>query len=87
MTVDRIRILQTGAGGTGDVLIGKVIVDGVRSWIGALDISNVEIGTLTFENVRFGDDGDINSSDCVMANTVKTVTVTDGIVEKPIFIR
>ena len=87
MTVDRIRILQTGAGATGDVLIGKVIVDGVRSWIGALDISNVEIGTLTFENVRVGDDGDINSSDCVMANTVKTVTVTDGIVEKPIFIR
>lgn len=87
MTVDRIRIIQAGAGGTGDVLIGKVIVDGVRSWIGALDISNAEIGTLTFENVRVGDDGDINSSDCVVANTVKTVTVTDGIVEKPIFIR
>jgi len=87
MTVDRILIKQTGAGGTGDVLIGKVIVDGVKSWIGPLEISNTEIGTLTFENVRIGDDGNIDTSDCVIANTVKTVTVLDGVVEKPIFIR
>ena len=39
------------------------------------------------ENVRIGDDGDINSADFVIQSSVSINTVYDGVVEEPIFIR
>jgi hypothetical protein len=85
MTVDRILLLQSTTGG--DVIIDTLILDGVRAWTGAFNADYFEIGTLTLENVRIGDDGDINSADLVINTTVKVNTVNDGVVEEPIFIR
>jgi len=85
MTVDRILLLQSTTGG--DVIIDKLILDGVRAWVGAFNADYFEIGTLTLENVRVGDDGDINSADLIINSTVKVNTVNDGVVEEPVYIR
>jgi hypothetical protein len=85
MVVDRILLLQTSTGG--DVIIDKLILDGVRAWTGAFNADYFEIGTLTLENVRIGDDGDINSADLIINSTVKVNSVADGVVEEPVFIR
>ena len=85
MTVDRILITQ--AAGTGDVIIGSVVLDNVKAWIGGINIDNVEIGTFTISDSSVGDDGDIDSPDFVINSTVNVNNVTDGIVERPIFIR
>ena len=37
--------------------------------------------------VKIGDDGDIDSADFVINSSVNVNNVTDGIVERPIFIR
>ena len=78
MVVDRILLIQTTTGG--DVIIDKLILDGVRAWTGAFNADYFEIGTLTLENVRIGDDLIIN-------NTVKVNSVLDSVVEEPVFIR
>ena len=49
MTVDRIIIRQSTTGG--DVIIDKLILDGVRAWTGTFNADYFEIGTLTLENV------------------------------------
>ena len=87
MVVDRILILQTTDGG--QVLIGELILDGVRAWNGAADLDWLNVGTLTLENVRVGDDGDINSADLTLgtSGTVEINTIADGVVEEPIFIQ
>ena len=85
MTVDRILLLQSTTGG--DVIIDTLILDGVRAWTGAFNADYFEIGTLTLENVRIGDDGDINSADLVINSSVKVNTVNDGVQEEPVFIR
>lgn len=85
MVVDRILLIQTTTGG--DVIIDKLILDGVRAWTGAFNADYFEIGTLTLENVRIGDDGDINSADLIINNTVKVNSVLDSVVEEPVFIR
>ena len=85
MVVDRILLLQTSTGG--DVIIDKLILDGVRAWTGAFNADYFEIGTLTLENVRIGDDGDINSADLIINTSVKVNSVADGVVEEPVFIR
>jgi len=85
MVVDRILLIQTTSGG--DVIIDKLILDGVRAWTGAFNADYFEIGTLTLENVRIGDDGDINSADLIINNTVKVNSVLDSVVEEPVFIR
>ena len=85
MVVDRILLIQTTSGG--DVIIDKLILDGVRAWTGAFNADYFEIGTLTLENVRIGDDGDINSADLITNNTVKVNSVLDSVVEEPVFIR
>tara|TARA_R100000808_G_scaffold4949_2_gene15470 strand:+ start:3768 stop:4646 length:879 start_codon:yes stop_codon:yes gene_type:complete len=85
MTVDRILLLQSTTGG--DVVIENLILDNVNAWTGAFNADYFEIGTLTLENVRIGDDGDINSADLVINSSVKVNTVNDGVQEEPIFIR
>ena len=85
MTVDRILITQTTTGG--DVLIDTMTLDGVRAWTGAFDADYFEIGRLILENVRIGDDGDINSADFVINSSVSVNTVNDGVLEEPVFIR
>ena len=85
MTVDRILLLQSTTGG--DVVIENLILDNVHAWVGAFNADYFEIGTLILENIRIGDDGDINSADLVINSTVKVNTVNDGVQEEPIFIR
>ena len=85
MTVDRIILNQTTTGG--DVLIDEMTLDGVRAWTGAFNADYFEIGRLILENVRIGDDGDINSADLVIHSSVSVNTVADGVLEEPVFIR
>jgi len=85
MTVDRIILNQTTSGG--DVLIDEMTLDGVRAWTGAFNADYFEIGRLILENVRIGDDGDINSADFVINSSVSVNTVQDGVLEEPVFIR
>ena len=85
MVVDRILITQSTTGG--DVLIDTMILDGVRAFAGAFNADYFEIGRLILENVRIGDDGDINSADFVINSSVSINTVNDGVLEEPVFIR
>ena len=85
MTVDRIILNQTTTGG--DVLIDEMTLDGVRAWTGAFNADYFEIGRLILENVRIGDDGDINSADLVIHSSVSVNTVADSIREEPVYIR
>ena len=85
MTVDRIILNQTTSGG--DVLIDEMTLDGVRAWTGAFNADYFEIGRLILQNVRIGDDGDINSADFVINSSVSVNTVHDGVVEEPVWIR
>ena len=85
MTVDRIIINQTTSGD--DVLIDTMTLDGVRAFSGAFNADYFEIGRLILENVRIGDDGDINSADFVINSSVSVNTVNDGVLEEPVFIR
>ena len=85
MTVDRILLLQSTTGG--DVIIENLILDNVNAWTGAFNADYFEIGTLILENIRIGDDGDINSADLVINSSVKVNTVNDGVQEEPVFIR
>jgi len=70
-----------------DVLIDTMILDGVRAWTGAFNADYFEIGRLILENVRIGDDGDINSADFIINSSVSINTVNDGVLEEPVFIR
>ena len=85
MVVDRILITQTTSGG--DVLIDTMTLDGVRAFSGAFNADYFEIGRLILENVRIGDDGDINSADFVINSSVSVNTVNDGVREEAVFIR
>tara|TARA_R100001530_G_scaffold128098_1_gene97675 strand:- start:1724 stop:2599 length:876 start_codon:yes stop_codon:yes gene_type:complete len=85
MTVDRILLLQSTTGG--DVVIENLILDNVHAWVGAFNADYFEVGTLILENIRIGDDGDINSADLVINSSVSVNTVNDGVQEEPIWIR
>ena len=85
MSVDRIIIRQTTTGG--DVLVDSLTLDGVKAWTGAFDMDYFEIGTLIMENVRIGNDGDINTPSFVVNTTVEINSIQDGIVDEPVFIR
>ena len=87
MTVDRIILKQSTTGG--DVIIDRLILDGVAAWVGAFDLDYTHIGTVTLENVKVGDDGDINSADLLLGTNgqVKINSVVDGVQEAPIWIR
>ena len=84
MIVDRIIIESSG---TGNVVIGQLILDGVKTWTGNFDLDYVKAGTLTLQNLRVGDDGDIDSADLVINSNVYYTSVVDGVVEKPINIK
>lgn len=86
MVVDRI-IITVLVGATSDVIIDELILDGVKASVGAFDLDWVKAGTVTLENLKIGDDGDINSADLVMGSTVLFTNVTDGVIEKPINIK
>ena len=85
MVVDRIILQQTTTGG--DVIIDTMILDGVRAWTGGFNADYFEIGRVILDNVRIGDDGDINSADLVLNSSVSVNTVHDGVVEEPVWIR
>jgi hypothetical protein len=84
MIVDRIIIECTGSS---DCVIDTITIDGVKTWIGVFDLDYVKAGTLTLENMKVGDDGDIDSADLVMNSTVYYNNVADGVVEAPINIK
>jgi len=87
MTVDRILLRQSTTGG--DVVIDRLILDGVAAWTGAFDADYIHVGTLTLENLKVGDDADINSADLTIGTNgvVYINTVADGVQEEPIQIR
>ena len=87
MVVDRIILTYTGGATSSDVIIDKVILDGVKAWTGAFDADYLDIGTLTLENIRVGNDGDINDADLVISDTVTVNSMLDGVIEAPIHIR
>ena len=85
MIVDRIIIKH--ASGTGDILIRRLIIDGVKAHTGAFDADYVKAGKITFSDLRIGNDGNINTPSAVWNTTVHVTNLTDGIVDKPVFIR
>ena len=82
MIVDRILIKLTG--GSGDAIIDNLTFDNVNANIGKTVIENVDVGEFFMKDVQIGDDGDINSADFIIENTVKYRSMTDGTIEKPI---
>ena len=87
MDVDRVILRQTTTGN--DVVIGKLILDGVKAWTGVFDLDYVHAGTVTLENVKIGSDADINSADLTLGTngTVSINQINDGVTEAPIQIR
>lgn len=85
MVVDRIILTFSTAGN--DILIRRLIIDDVKAHTGAFDMDYVKIGTLTLSDLQVGDDGDIDSADLVVNSSVSVTNLSDGIVDKPIFIR
>ena len=84
MVVDRIIIESSG---TGEVIIDTLIIDNVATPVGNLDIDYVKVGTMTMQNLRVGDDGDINSADMVFHESVYYTVVNDSIQEGPVNIK
>ena len=82
MIVDRILIKLTG--GSGDAIIDNLTFDNVNANIGKTVIENVDVGEFFMKDVQIGDDGDIDSADFIIENTVKYRSMTDGTIEKPI---
>jgi hypothetical protein len=85
MVVDRIIIKASTAGG--DILIRRLIIDGVKASVGAFDADYVKAGKITFSDLRVGNDGDINTPSAIWNTTVSVTNLIDNIVDKPIFIR
>jgi hypothetical protein len=52
-----------------------------------MNIDYVDVGTLLMENVRIGDDADINTSEFLIHDSVTANTVNDGVDEQPVMIR
>jgi hypothetical protein len=86
MIVDRI-IITVAAGATSDVVIDTLTIDNVRTWIGAFDLDYVKAGTLLLENIKVGDDGNIDTADMVINSTVSYNNMADGVVDAPINIK
>ena len=84
MVVDRIIIESSGVG---EVIIDTLVIDNVATTIGNLDIDYVKVGTMTMQNLRVGDDGDINSADMVFHDSVYYTVVNDSIQEGPVNIK
>jgi hypothetical protein len=85
MIVDRILILQSTTGG--DVIVETLTLKNVDAFAGAFNADYFEIGKLILRNVKVGDDGDINSADFIINSSTNINNITDGVQDKPIFIR
>jgi len=85
MIVDRILILQSTTGG--DVVIETLTLKNVDAFAGAFNADYFEIGKLILRNVKVGDDGDIDSADFTIQSSTNINNITDGVQDKPIFIR
>jgi hypothetical protein len=83
--VDRL-IVWVSSTGT-DVIIDKLTFDGVLAHTGGFDLDWVKVGTITLENVRVGDDGDIGSPDFIINPSVFVTNANDGVEDSPINIR
>ena len=85
-SVDRVIIRQTTTGG--DVFIKSLTVENVHSYIGQFNMDYLSVGTLILEDLKVGDDGDVdNDSDFVINTSVNVDTVTESIVDADIYIR
>ena len=83
--VDRIVINTNGDNGA---FIGEIIVDNVDSSVGAWDWDYLKIGVLTMDNTnQFGNGTGINSASAVFNNTIKSRSITDNLVDKPLKIQ
>jgi hypothetical protein len=69
------------------VVIDNLTIDNVRTWVGGFDLDYVKAGTLTMENLKVGDDGNIDTADLVINSTVSYNNMTDGVVDSPINIK
>ena len=69
------------------MIIDTLVIDNVATTIGNLDIDYVKVGTMTMQNLRVGDDGDINSADMVFHDSVYYTVVNDSIQEGPVNIK
>ena len=85
-SVDRVIIRQTTTGG--DVFIKELTVENVHSYIGQFNMDYLSVGTLILEDLKIGDDGDVdNDSDFIINTSVNVDTVTESIVDADIYIR
>jgi len=83
--VDRVVISTNGDTGA---YIGEIIVDNVDSSVGAWDWDYLKIGVLTMDNTnQFGNGTGINSASAVFNNTIKSRSITDNLVDKPLKIQ
>jgi hypothetical protein len=82
MIVDRILIKLVG--GSGDVVIDNMIFDNVNASVGKAVFENITVGEFFMKDTQIGDDGNIDSADFIIENTVKYKSMSDGTIEKPI---
>ena len=83
--VDKIVINTNGDTGA---YIGEIIVDNVDSSVGAWDWDYLKIGVLTLDNTnQFGNGTGINSASAVFNSTIKSRSITDNLVDKPLKIQ
>ena len=83
--VDRIIISTNGDTGA---YIGEIIVDGVTSSVGSWNFDYLRIGVLTMDNTnQFGDGSGINSASAVFNSSIKSRSITDSLVDKPLRIQ
>ena len=84
--VDRI-VIKIDSSATSDAIIGRIVFDGVKASVGGVDLDYVKAGKLLMENVKVGDDGDIDSPDFVINPSVSVNNMTETVVDKPVNIR
>ena len=85
MIVDRILLIQSTTGG--DVIIETLTLKNVDAFAGAFNADYFEIGTVIFKNLKVGNDGDINTASFIIESSTNVNNITDGVQDKPIFIR
>ena len=80
--VDRIIISTNGNTGA---YIGEIVVDGVSSSVGSWNFDYLRIGVLTMDNTnQFGDGSGINSASAVFNSSIKSRSISDSLVDKPL---
>jgi hypothetical protein len=83
--VDRVVISTNGDTGA---YIGEIIVDNVDASVGAWDWDYLKIGVLTLDNTnQFGNGSGINSPSAIFNASIKSRSITDNLVDKPLKIQ